>query len=187
MRLVLLGAPGAGKGTQARALAARFGIPHISSGELLRGHIAAGTDLGREVAGYLERGELAPDDIVVAIVADALDHARSGYVLDGFPRTVSQARLADERFGPGFADAVIFLELTDDLARQRIAERMIAGRSDDHDPEVVERRLQRFHEETEPVVDYYRNRGLLVTVDASQPVDAVTAAILDALDGIPRT
>ena len=187
MRLILLGAPGAGKGTQAAALAEHFGVPHISSGELLRGHVAAGTELGRKVAVYLDRGELAPDDLVMAVVAEALSRAGPGYILDGFPRTVSQARQAETRFGAGLADAVVFLQVPDDLARQRLAQRMATGRSDDRDPEVFERRLRAFHAETEPLVDYYRDRGLLVTVDAAQPPDSVTAAILAALVAAPRT
>jgi adenylate kinase len=186
MRLILLGAPGAGKGTQAAALAEHFRVPHISSGELLRHQVAAGTRLGRKVAGYLERGELAPDDLVTAVVDEALARAGSGYVLEGFPRTVSQGRDAEARHRAGLADAVVLLELPDDVARQRIAQRMAAGRSDDRDREVVERRLRTFHAETDPVVDYYRDRGRLVTVDAAQPPDAVTTAILTALADVSQ-
>jgi len=186
MRLILLGAPGAGKGTQAAALAEHFGVPHISSGELLRRHVAAGTKLGRKVASYVERGELAPDDLVMAVVDEALARAGPGYILDGFPRTVSQTRKAEARGGAGLADAVVFLDLPDDVARQRIAQRMPAGRADDRDREVIERRLRTFHAETDPVVDYYRNRHLLVTVDAATPPDAVTTAILAALAGTPQ-
>ena len=184
MRLILLGAPGAGKGTQAAALAEYFGVPHISSGARLRRHVADGTKLGRKVAHYLERGELVPDDLVMVVVDEALARAGTGYILEGFPRTMSQARAAEARHGGGLADAVVFLDLPDDVARQRIAQRMAAGRSDDRDREVVERRLRTFHAETRPVVDYYRDRGLLVTVDASQPPDAVTTAILTALAGL---
>ena len=186
MRLILLGAPGAGKGTQAAALAEPFGVPHISSGEFLRRHVADGTELGRKVARYLERGELAPDELVMAVVDEALARTAAGYILEGFPRTLSQAREAEARHASGLADAVVFLELPDDVAWQRIAERMPTGRSDDRDREVVERRLRTFHAETDPVVDYYRDRGLLVTVDATPPPDAVTAAILTALAGISQ-
>jgi adenylate kinase len=181
MRLILLGAPGAGKGTQAAALADHFGVPHISSGELLRRQVAAGTELGREVARLLERGELAPDHLVVAVVDEALAHADRSYVLEGFPRTASQARAAEARHGARFADAVVFLQVPDDVARQRLAGRTSDGRADDRDPEVIERRLRRFHADTEPLVEHYRSRGLLVTVDASPPPDAVTRAILAAL------
>lgn len=186
MRLVLLGAPGAGKGTQAAALAGHFGVPHISSGDLLRGHVDAGTELGRQVAAHLDRGELAPDDIVSSVVADALaDSGADGYVLEGFPRTVTQAQWADALQPSGLAEAVVLLELPDDEARHRLAERAAAGRSDDRDPEVIQQRLRRFHAETEPVVDYYRDRGVLTAVDAAQPPDAVRAAILTALAETP--
>lgn len=184
MRLILIGAPGAGKGTQAASLAGQFGVRHISSGELLRRHVAARTDLGRQVARYIERGELVPDDLVTAVVDDALAQAGSGSILDGFPRTLSQARAAEARHGAGFADAVVLLELPDDEARQRIAGRMAGGRSDDRDREVVDSRLRTFHAETDPVVDHYRDRGLLVSVDAAQPPEAVTTAILAALAAI---
>jgi adenylate kinase len=182
MRLVLVGPPGAGKGTQAEALAEHFGLPHISSGELLRRHVASGTALGREVTGYLDRGELAPDDLVMAVVDDALAAAGSGYILDGFPRTRAQAEKAEARRGGDLGDVVVFLDLPDDVARQRMAQRP-AGRSDDRDGDVIERRLRTFHAETDPVVDHYRDRGKLVTVDAAQPPEAVTAAILSALAG----
>jgi adenylate kinase len=181
MRLILLGAPGSGKGTQAAALADHFGVPHISSGELLRRHVATGTQLGREVASFLERGELAPDRLVVAVVEDALSHTDRGYVLEGFPRTVPQARDAEARHGMRFADAVVSLEVPDDVARRRLVGRMAGGRADDRDPEVIQRRLRRFHADTEALVDHYRARGLLVTVDATQPPHEVTGAILAAL------
>jgi adenylate kinase len=181
MRLILLGAPGSGKGTQAAALADHFGVPHISSGELLRRHVATGTELGREVARYLERGELAPDRLVVAVVEEALAHADRGYILEGFPRTVWQAGEAEARYGARFADAVVFLEVPDDVARLRLAGRMSGGRADDRDPEIIERRLRSFHADTEPLVDHYGDRSLLVTVDATQPPHEVARAILAAL------
>jgi adenylate kinase len=181
MRLVLLGAPGSGKGTQAAALANHFGVPHISSGELLRRQVAAGTELGREVARLLERGELAPDRLVLAVVDEELAHADRSYILEGFPRTVSQAREAEARHGARFADAVVFLDVPDDVARQRLTARTSDGRADDRDPEVIERRLRGFHADTEPLVNYYRDRGILVTVDATPPPAAVTVAILAAL------
>lgn len=186
MRLVLLGAPGAGKGTQAAALAEHFRVPHISSGALLRSHVAAGTELGRKVAPYMDRGELAPAELVAAVVDKAIVRAGPRYILEGFPRTMAQARLAEARHGAALADAVVFLELPDDVARQRLAARKARRRSDDRDPVIIERRLRSFHAETEPVVHYYRSRGLLVTIDAAQPPGAVTAAILDALACTPR-
>jgi adenylate kinase len=182
MRLVLIGAPGSGKGTQAARLADHFGVPHISSGERLRAEVAAGSALGRQVAGHLDRGELVPDDVVTAVVAEALTAESPGYVLEGFPRTVAQAPRVDTLNRSGGPDAVVFLELPDDVARRRLIERAPAGRSDDRDPAVIDRRLAKFHAETEPVVDYYRDRGILTTVDAAQAPDAVLAAVLDALE-----
>jgi adenylate kinase len=181
MRLILLGAPGSGKGTQAAALADHFGVPHISSGELLRRQVAAGTELGREVARSLERGELAPDRLVVAVVDEALARADRSYILEGFPRTVSQARGAEVRHGARFADAVVLLDVPDEVARERLAGRTSDGRADDRDPEIIERRLRSFHADTEPLADYYRGRGLLVAVDATPPPHAVTRAIVAAL------
>jgi adenylate kinase len=129
----------------------------------------------------LERGELAPDRLVVAVVDEALAHADRSYILEGFPRTVSQAREAEARQGARFADAVVFLHVPDDVARRRLAGRTSDGRVDDRDPDVIERRLRRFHADTEPLVDYYRGRNLLVTVDATPPPPAVTRAVLAAL------
>ncbi|MDQ3946014.1 MAG: nucleoside monophosphate kinase [Actinomycetota bacterium] len=182
MRLVLLGAPGSGKGTQGALLAQRLGVPLVSTGELLRAHAARGTDLGRQVAGYLNRGDLVPDDLILAVVGDALSDAAmtaGGYVLDGFPRTVAQAHFTDALAPP---EAVIHLALPDEVARRRLAQRTGDDRSDDTRADVVERRLGHFHAETEPLLEFYRQRGTLRTVDGNQPPEAVSAAILEALD-----
>jgi adenylate kinase len=189
VQIVLLGAPGSGKGTQGDALAKHFGVPHVSSGELLRAHVASGSDLGRKVASYLSRGDLVPDDLVLTVVGDALSGAfdAGGYVLDGIPRTLAQAERAYALAKPvGLAaDAVVYLDVADDVARERLAARAETGRDDDADPAVVERRLQVFHTDTDPLIDFYRERGILRTIDAVQPVDAVTKAILDALPADP--
>ena len=180
MRLVLLGAPGSGKGTQGALLAQRLGVPLISTGELLRAHAAAGTDLGRKVSTYLDRGDLVPDDLLLTALDDALRATMTagGYVLDGFPRTLAQARHAEEVAAP---DAVIHLAVPDPVARQRLAGRAGPDRTDDTDPEVVERRLRRFHSQIEPILDFYRQRGTLRTIDAGQPPEAVSAGIMEAL------
>ena len=184
MRIVLLGTPGSGKGTQGTRLAARHGVPHISSGDLLRRHVADDTELGRQVAGYVQRGELVPDDIVLTVVGGEVAAARDagGYVLDGFPRNVGQAEKAYAAAAQAgdTADAVVYLEVPDEVARARMAGRAV-GRADDADPAVSERRLQVFHEETEPLLDYYRDRGILTSVDASRSPDEVAAAINEAL------
>ncbi len=184
MRLVLLGAPGAGKGTQGVVLADHFGVPHISSGDLLRSHVSAQSDLGRRLGAYLARGELVPDDLVLAVIGDAIIAAMKtgGYILDGFPRTLSQAEQAYALAEPAgvAADAVVYLAVPDDEARQRLAGRD-ANRTDDADPTVIERRLRLFHAETKPLLDFYGERGILVTIDAVQSAHAVSAAIFASL------
>ena len=185
MRLVLLGAPGSGKGTQGVVLAQRLSVPHVSSGELLRAHAATGSELGRRVAGCIARGELVPDDLVLAVVGDALTSAvkAGGYVLDGIPRTLAQAERAYALAEPAglVADAVIYLDVPDDVARERLAGRAGTGRADDADPTVIERRLQIFHADTRPLLNFYREREILIPIDAEQSVRAVSKAIFDAL------
>jgi adenylate kinase len=185
VKLVLLGAPGSGKGTQGVVLAQRFGVPHVSSGELLREHVAAKSDYGQQAQKFLARGELAPDDLVLSVVGDALIGAveAGGYVLDGIPRTLSQAQRAYALAGPAglVADAVIYLDVPDEVARARLAGRAGTNRADDADPTVIERRLQVFHADTRPLLDFYRERGILVPIDGVQRAAAVSAAILDAL------
>ena len=188
MRIVLLGAPGSGKGTQGEVLAQRLGVPHIASGELLRAHVAAGSELGVEVAACLARGDLVPDDVVLAVVGEAVAEASKagGYILDGFPRTRPQAERAHElALSLGIdAEAAVYLALDDDVARHRLAGRAQGGRVDDADAEVIEHRLQLFHDNMRPILDYYRERGILVTVDAAQAVATVTEAILTELASV---
>ena len=184
MRLVLLGAPGAGKGTQGVVLARHFGVPHISSGDLLRTHVVSQSELGRRLGTYLSRGELVPDDLVLAVIGDAIIAAMrtGGYILDGFPRTLAQAEQAYALAEPAglAADAVVYLAVPDDEARRRLAGRE-ADRTDDADPAVIERRLRLFHAETKPLLDYYARRAILVTIDAVQSAETVSAAIFAAL------
>ncbi len=185
MRIVLLGAPGSGKGTQGKQLARRLGVPHIASGELLRAHVRAGTEIGRDVAARLARGDLVPDDLVLEIVGEAVTAAAEigGYILDGFPRTRAQAERAHElALERGVdAEAAVYLALDDTVARARLAGRAAGGRVDDSDSAVIEHRLQVFHDNMRPILDFYEARGILVTIDAEQPVDAVTEQILTAL------
>ncbi|HYL51697.1 MAG TPA: nucleoside monophosphate kinase [Acidimicrobiia bacterium] len=184
MRLVLLGAPGAGKGTQGVVLGRRFGVPHISSGDLLRRHVVSQSELGRRLGTYLSRGELVPDDLVLAVIGDAIIAAMrtGGYILDGFPRTLAQAEQAYALAEPAglAADAVVYLAVPDDEARRRLAGRE-ADRTDDADPAVIERRLRLFHAETKPLLDFYARRAILVTIDAVQSAETVSAAIFAAL------
>jgi len=188
-RMVLLGAPGSGKGTQGAALADRFEIPHVSSGDLLRAHVVAGDGLGRRVRELLARGDLVPDDLVVEVVREAIASAGAGgYVLDGFPRTLVQAKRAHDFAGPNDAafDVVVFLDMSDNVARKRLAGRADSDRNDDADPAAIERRLAVFHAETVPLLEFYRQRSTLVTVNADNPVVLVTAAILEALAELQR-
>jgi adenylate kinase len=193
MRLVLLGPPGAGKGTQATRIAGRFAIPQLSTGDMLREAVASGSVLGARVKGIMERGDLVPDDVVIAVVADRMDHsdAASGFVLDGFPRTVAQAEALDRELAArGIAlDAVLELEVDEDVLLVRIR-----GRADetanqgqpvrrDDNPEVFKTRLKAYRAQTAPVTEFYRSRGLLHVVDGLQPIDVVTediAAVLTA-------
>ena len=180
MRVVLLGAPGSGKGTQGPLLAGRLGVPYLSTGDLLREQVAQGSDIGRQVGPYLDRGELVPDDLALAALGDALAAAdrAGGFVLDGFPRTVAQAERAEDLIRP---DAVVYLAVPDDVARQRLRRRASRGRSDDADAEVIEQRLRLFHRQTEPLLQRYRDRGLLHAVDGSQPPADTAAALLHEL------
>ena len=188
VRLVLVGPPGSGKGTQGPVVAARLGLPYVSTGEVLRSEVAAGSDVGWRVAALLDRGELVPDDLMVAVVAAALgDRARDGYVLDGFPRTLPQAEATERPGGPlAPPDVAVHLSLPDRVVHERLEGR--AGeqdRSDDADPAIVDRRLRVYTDETAPLLDHYQRRGILVTVDADQPVDDVTETILAAVSSGP--
>ena len=183
--LVLLGAPGSGKGTQGKLLAERLGVRHVASGELLRAHVAAESELGVEITARLARGDFVPDEVVLAVVCEAVKVAcrSGGYILDGFPRTRGQAERAYELARPlGIeAESAVYLALDDDVARRRLAGRARAGRVDDADAEVIERRLQLFHANTPPILDFDEERGILITVDAAAPVGDVTQTILDSL------
>ncbi len=186
MNVLLIGAPGSGKGTQGQRLSAILGMSHIATGDLLRQQVSDKTPLGLEVAGYLERGELVPDqviiDLVLPLVAEAA--ASQGYLLDGFPRSVDQAeqvRAIAAAQGAG-ADAAIYLDAPREALTARLLERArIEGRSDDTE-EVIANRLQIFDSETSPLVEYYRSRGLLHIVDATLPPEEVTNQILRMLD-----
>lgn len=185
MRVLLIGPPGAGKGTQARRIADHFGVGHISSGEIFRRHVTEGTAQGRAVAGYLERGDLVPDDLVLSMVGGEVIEASAagGYVLDGYPRTVEQAetayRLAEE-LGVT-VQAVINLDVPEDELLRRLAGRAAReGRTDDS-LETARHRIDVYMAKTRPLLDYYAGRGVLHTVDGSRPIDDVTADILAIL------
>jgi adenylate kinase len=187
MRLILLGPPGAGKGTQAQRLVAKHGIVQLSTGDMLRAAVAAGTPVGRHVKDIMDRGELCPDDIVVSIIADRISQpdAKNGFVLDGFPRTVAQAEALEQMLHEkGLElDGVVELKVDEgQLIRRiesRIKETLARGeplRKDD-DPEVLKTRLDAYRRQTAPLIHHYREKNLLRAVDGMAPMDEVTAAI----------
>ena len=190
MRLLLLAPPGAGKGTQGERLAARLGVRHIAAGDLLRAEARAGTSHGRQIAEYQARGDLVPDQIVFDMLIPAVVEAaaRGGYILDGFPRTLPQATAAAE-LGAQLdvtLDAAVYLYAPEEvLTRRLLARANQDGRADDT-ADVIRHRLQVFAETTGPLVPYYTERGILVTVDADQPLDSVTADIVAGLSALPR-
>ena len=181
--VALLGPPGSGKGTQAARLQDQLGFVPLATGDLLREARAAGTDLGRRASEYMDRGELVPDDVIVAMIRDELANLDDKPVLfDGFPRTVAQADALEgalEERSRQLSSAVL-VDVPDDLVVERISGRH-EGRDDD-DPETVRERLQVYHRETEPLVAYYDDRGLLRRVDGAQDPDEVEAAIRSALE-----
>ena len=185
MNLLVLGPQGAGKGTQGKRIAEDYEIPHVATGEMLRAAAAAGTPLGLVVAPILAAGELVPDDLTIALIRERLseDDARRGFVLDGFPRNLAQAEALDEMLGAvdRTLDAILFFDLPDAVGRERMTKRAAEeGRVDDT-PEVIDRRLEIYHEETEPVVEHYRATGKLVPLHADRTVEEVYREIQDAL------
>jgi adenylate kinase len=187
--MLLLAPPGAGKGTQAELISAHFEIPHISTGDLFRRDVAEGSPVGLKVKGYLDAGDLVPDDVVLDLVRKAIERAMAaarGYLLDGFPRSLYQARqgyrIAMELGAT--VHAVLHFECSDaEVTRRLLARGSADGRTDD-DEATIRHRLDVYHRETAPLLDYYRGRSVLVSVDAEQPVDEVTAQSLFALDAI---
>ena len=213
MRLVLMGPPGAGKGTQAKRLVDAFGVVHLSSGDIFRAERSGGSELGAKLAEYMDAGKLVPDDVVVAIMAQAVTANSDGMMLDGFPRTVAQAEALDEQLGQAgqSLDAVVAIIADDDVIVGRVTGRRscpecgkvfhltflpsergdlcdvcegdvsLVQREDDTE-EVMRKRLATYHEQTRPVLDYYRSAGMtVIEVDGNADVDIVAAGIIDAL------
>lgn len=207
MRLVLVGPPGAGKGTQAQFLATHYGIPHISTGDIFRANLKANTPLGQEAKTFMDRGELVPDSVTNAMVKDRLqlDDVAAGFLLDGFPRNVAQAEvlraiLAEKRTP---LDAVLELSIPNDVIIGRLSSRLtckscgapspsdatscsacgateLYQRADDS-PEVITKRLEVYEEQTAPIVHFYRTEGLLITIDAEGDVAEITERATSAL------
>jgi adenylate kinase len=185
MRVLLIGPPGAGKGTQAARIAAHFDLTRIATGDLLRQEVASGSELGRTARSYIDRGDLVPDGVVIVMTRERVVKANSegGYILDGYPRTLAQAeaahRWATARGVP--FDLALFFEIgTDELLARLAGRAQEEGRSDDTE-QTVRHRLDVFQSQTYPLLAYYRRRGILVRIDAVGPVDAITERILAAL------
>ena len=217
MRIVLLGAPGAGKGTQCKSIVAQYSLRHLSSGDILRQERAVGTELGKKAQSYMDSGALVPDEIIIEMMAKAIEKApMAGFVLDGFPRTVNQAVELDKTLAAGQQgiDAVLNLEIDDHVVARRMTGRRscprcgavyhvenlkpkteglcdndgteLVQRSDDR-PEVVANRLKTYHQQTEPLVDYYKNNGTVYDFDADRDADEVSASIFERLDALVTT
>ena len=184
--MLLLGIQGSGKGTQAKRIAAEYEIPHIATGEILRQATADGTPLGKAVQAILDRGDLVPDETMIELIRERLSETVDGFVLDGFPRTMAQADALDEMLAEIERPLSIVFELQvpDEVARERLLERALAeGRSDDS-PDAIDRRVELYHRETEPIVQHYRGRGNLVGIHGTGTVDEVFAEIQEALEQV---
>ncbi len=191
MRLILMGPPGAGKGTQAKVVADHFGIPAISTGDIFRANVSNGTELGRKAKEYMDAGEYVPDEVTNLMVRNRIDEpdAEPGFLLDGYPRTLAQVEELDGmiKFTGHSLDAVVVLTVDSEELVQRLLQRAETdGRSDDSE-DVIRRRQEVYLEQTEPLIDVYRDRNLLVEVDGVGEVDEVTARIFAALDNIDES
>jgi len=187
MRVIMLAPPGAGKGTQGERIASRYGVPHISSGELFREETARQSPIGERLRAYLDAGDLVPDDLVLSLIMDRVVEAantRGGYVLDGFPRTLPQAEAAAEiaRNTNTSAQAVLYLNAAPEILAARVAGRD-ENRSDDS-AAVARHRLEVYAQFTKPLLDYYTGRGLVIEIDAAPPIDVVSQEIFKSLDPI---
>lgn len=213
MKIVMLGAPGAGKGTQAKMLAAKYEIPHISTGDIFRANIKNGTELGRKAKEYMDQGLLVPDELTLDLVMDRFkkDDCKKGYILDGFPRTIPQAEALDAALrelgdqldyavdvdvpdenivtrmsgrractGCGATYHVVFNPSRKGEVCQECGETLVLR--DDDKPETVQKRLDVYHDQTQPLIDYYKKQGILKTVDGTQKMDDVFAAITGILE-----
>lgn len=188
MDILLLGPQGAGKGTQGKLISAEYGIPHVATGDMLRAAMADGSELGRQVKPIYDAGGLVPDDLMIALIRKLLggEDAREGFVLDGFPRTMAQSEALEEllrEIGRDL-DVVFEFQVPDQVGRERMLKRSAEeGRTDDT-PEAIDERLRLYHEETEPLIEYYRTRGNLVGVHAGRSVNEVFSEIQQALEQV---
>ena len=212
MKIIMLGAPGAGKGTQAKMIAEKYGLPHISTGDIFRANIKNGTELGKEAKEYMDKGLLVPDELTVRLLLDrvAQDDCKNGYVLDGFPRTIPQAEVLDEKLSElgEKVDYAINVDVPDENIVNRMSGRRtclscgatyhivsippkkegicdVCGSElvlrDDDRPETVQNRLKVYHEQTQPLIDFYEKKGVLRSVDGTLPMEEVFTAITKIL------
>jgi adenylate kinase len=191
MRLIIMGPPGAGKGTQAKFIAEHFKIPAISTGDIFRANVSRGTPLGVEAKRFMDAGEYVPDEVTNLMVRDRIDEpdAVSGFLLDGYPRTLSQVEELDGmiKFTGHELDAVLVVTVDQDEIVQRLLQRaQVEGRTDDTE-DVIRRRQEVYTEETEPLIEIYRDRGILIEIDGMGEVEDVTQRIFDALDVVPES
>ena|ERR1700694_368267 len=186
LNVLLLGVQGSGKGTQAQRIASDYGLAHIATGEMLRKAIAAGTELGRRVKPILESGELVPDDLMIELIRERLqqDDAQEGFVLDGFPRTMTQAEALDTMLSEIDRPLTVVFELQvpDDVAIERLSRRSQEEDRADDTPEAIEKRIELYHQETEPLVAHYRLAGNLVGIHGDRLENEVFAELQKALD-----
>jgi adenylate kinase len=186
--ILLLGPQGAGKGTQGKLIASEHGIPHVATGDMLRAAMADGSELGRQVRPIYDSGGLVPDDLMIALIRERLgeEDAREGFVLDGFPRTMAQAGALEEmlrEIGRDL-DVVFEFQVADEVGRERMLKRAAEeGRTDDT-PEAIDERLRLYHEETKPLIEYYRSRGNLVGIHGDRPVNEVFSEIQQTLEQV---
>ena len=188
MNLLVLGPQGAGKGTQAKRISREYGIPHVSTGDMFRAEQEAGTEFGRRVGEIMATGQLVPDELTIAMIEERLgrDDAREGFVLDGFPRNLAQAETLDRMLTriDRSLDGILFFDLSDEVATERLLGRAAEENRPDDTPEVIARRLAIYHAETEPIVEHYRVTGRLVPLQAGRTIEEVWAEIESALEQV---
>jgi adenylate kinase len=185
MNLLVLGPQGAGKGTQAKRISGEYGIPHVSTGDMFRAEQEAGTDVGRRVGEIMATGQLVPDELTIAMIEERLgrDDAHAGFVLDGFPRNLAQAEALDAMLGSigRGLDAILFLDIPDDVGMDRALKRAQLENRPDDSREVIAKRLEIYHSDTEPIVEHYRATGKLVPLHAARSIEEVWREVSDAL------